>query len=227
MGGREVGTGPTDEEGQQLPARCCSWAGPHPQLEGGQRGLAGGCGPRRQDRTHRLAVVVSTGCYGGYFGAGAGITMLALISLRDDEPLPVTNAVKNVVTGAANLVATVAFAPIDYTAAGTMSVGALVGSWWGPWVVRVLPERPCGTPSAWPGWRSRRTCCDARTELAGSYPPAAVRRGTQCLAVRLEGEMAMTRSDDTSARRTGPLCDEVPTMMPGGRREVPLTRSAP
>jgi uncharacterized protein len=108
----------------------------------------------RAGRTGWGAAVMSTGCYGGYFGAGAGIIMLAVISLRADEPLAVTNAVKNVVTGCANLVATlafVAFAPIDYTAAGALSVGALVGSWVGPAVVRVLPERPLRYAIGWAG----------------------------------------------------------------------------
>ncbi|PXY27137.1 sulfite exporter TauE/SafE family protein [Prauserella muralis] len=91
-----------------------------------------------------LAVLV-VAVYGGYFGAGAGVLMLAVLSVSATEPLPVTNAVKNVVTGAANVTAAVAFAfvaPVDWVAAAVLAAGSLVGSWLGPAVVRRLPERP-------------------------------------------------------------------------------------
>ncbi|MEU6642318.1 sulfite exporter TauE/SafE family protein [Saccharomonospora sp. NPDC046836] len=83
--------------------------------------------------------------YGGYFGAGAGVLMLAVLSVSATEPLPVTNALKNIATGAANLTAAVLFAflsPVDWAAAAMVGAGALVGSWIGPAIVRRLPERP-------------------------------------------------------------------------------------
>ncbi len=89
--------------------------------------------------------MVLAGADAGYFGAGAGIIMLAVLSLRHHEPLPVSNAVKNMTTGCANLVAAVAFlvvAPVDVRAAAAVSCGAVLGSWLGPGLVRVLPERP-------------------------------------------------------------------------------------
>ncbi|PXY24264.1 sulfite exporter TauE/SafE family protein [Prauserella flavalba] len=91
-----------------------------------------------------LAVLL-VGVYGGYFGAGAGVLMLAVLSVSVTEPLPITNAVKNVATGAANVTAAVAFAflaPVDWLAAAALGAGALVGSWIGPSIVRRLPERP-------------------------------------------------------------------------------------
>lgn len=93
----------------------------------------------------RLVPVALIGIYGGYFGAGAGIIMLALLSLETFEPLPVTNAVKNMTLTAANCVAAVIFAfvsPVDWPAAAAMAIGVLVGSWCGPAAVRVLPDRP-------------------------------------------------------------------------------------
>ncbi len=78
------------------------------------------------------------GIYGGYFGAGAGIIMLALLSLETLEPFPVTNAVKNITLAAANLVAAVIFAfasPVDWPAAAAIGIGVLAGSWCGPAVV--------------------------------------------------------------------------------------------
>lgn len=85
------------------------------------------------------------GVYGGYFGAGAGVLMLALISVSVAEPLPVSNAVKNMATGAANTVAAIAYivlAPVDWSAVAALAVGSAVGSWTGPALVRRLPERP-------------------------------------------------------------------------------------
>ncbi|MFI1731521.1 sulfite exporter TauE/SafE family protein [Streptomyces acidicola] len=89
--------------------------------------------------------VLLVGLYGGYFGAAAGVLMLAVLSLSAAEPLPVTNAVKNIATGAANLTAAVAYAvvaPVDWIAAVVLGLGALLGSWVGPMVVRRLPETP-------------------------------------------------------------------------------------
>ncbi|PRX44589.1 hypothetical protein B0I33_111101 [Prauserella shujinwangii] len=108
-----------------------------------ERASARGGAPRL---TAGLAVaVVLIGLYGGYFGAAAGVLMLAVLSVSVTEPLPVTNAVKNIVTGAANVTAAVAYAflaPVDWAAAGLLGLGCLVGSWTGPRIVRRLPERP-------------------------------------------------------------------------------------
>ncbi|MES4908468.1 MULTISPECIES: sulfite exporter TauE/SafE family protein [unclassified Streptomyces] len=91
--------------------------------------------------------VLVVGLYGGYFGAASGVLMLAVLSLSAaaGEPLPVTNAVKNIATGAANITAAVAYAfvaPVHWGAAVALGVGALVGSWVGPVIVRRLPETP-------------------------------------------------------------------------------------
>ena len=91
------------------------------------------------------AVVLVLGIYGGYFGAGVGIIALAALALERTEPLVVTNAVKNVSTGAANGTAAIAyiiFAPVDWSAALTLGCGALLGGYLGPAIVRVAPERP-------------------------------------------------------------------------------------
>jgi uncharacterized protein len=114
---------------------------------------AGRSGPERADvphgdpaiRWHWALVVVMLGVYGGYFGAGVGIIALAVLALERVEPLPITNAVKNAATGAANGVAAIAytfFGPVDWSAALLLGVGAIVGGLIGPAVVRVAPERP-------------------------------------------------------------------------------------
>ncbi|WAP57242.1 sulfite exporter TauE/SafE family protein [Streptomyces sp. S465] len=89
--------------------------------------------------------VLLVGLYGGYFGAASGVLMLAVLSLSAAEPLPVTNAVKNIATGAANLTASVAYvvvAPVNWAAAVSLGLGALLGSRLGPLIVRRLPETP-------------------------------------------------------------------------------------
>lgn len=83
--------------------------------------------------------------YGGYFGAAAGVLLLAAMSLAAAESLAVTNAVKSVVLGAANLAAAVLYAliaPVHWTAAALLAAGCLLGSWLGPALVRRIPERP-------------------------------------------------------------------------------------
>ncbi len=104
-----------------------------PALEGAHRSLMWG------------AVVLALGVYGGYFGAGVGIIVLAAMALERTEPLAITNAVKNVATGAANGAAAIAymvFAPVDWSSALALGAGAVVGGLLGPSIVRVAPETP-------------------------------------------------------------------------------------
>ncbi|MFI5627205.1 sulfite exporter TauE/SafE family protein [Nocardioides sp. NPDC051685] len=90
-------------------------------------------------------IVFVLGIYGGYFGAGVGIIALAVLVLERTEALAITNAVKNVATGVANGTAAIAyvfFAPVDWPAAVALGVGAVLGGYLGPAIVRVAPERP-------------------------------------------------------------------------------------
>lgn len=91
------------------------------------------------------AVVLVTGTYGGYFGAGAGIIALAALALERAEPLAITNAVKNITTGAANGAAALAYvflAPVEWSAVLALGGGAVIGGSLGPAIVRVAPEKP-------------------------------------------------------------------------------------
>ncbi|WP_436700544.1 sulfite exporter TauE/SafE family protein [Nocardioides sp. BYT-33-1] len=90
-------------------------------------------------------LVAAVGVYGGYFGAGVGIILLAVLAMRTDEPLAVTNAIKNVASGTANVVAAVAYAflaPVHWPSVLALGAGALVGSLMGPRLVRMTPEAP-------------------------------------------------------------------------------------
>jgi uncharacterized protein len=76
-----------------------------------------------------VAVAVAA-IYGGYFGAGLGVVLLASLGLVLDEPLSRLNALKQVVALAANVAAAVFFLfsnQVEWTAALAMAAGALVG----------------------------------------------------------------------------------------------------
>jgi uncharacterized membrane protein YfcA len=83
--------------------------------------------------------------YGGYFGAAAGVLLLALLLRAGAATLAHSNAVKNVVLGVANSVAAVAFmifAPVHWLAVIPLGIGCLLGSRLGPVVVRHAPAGP-------------------------------------------------------------------------------------
>lgn len=68
--------------------------------------------------------------YGGYFGAGLGVILLAVLGLTLDEPLTRLNALKQVIALAVNLAAAVFFVfsgQVVWPAAIVMAIGALVG----------------------------------------------------------------------------------------------------
>jgi len=81
--------------------------------------------------------------YGGYFGAAAGVLLLAMYLLSTREGLPRSNALKNVVLGVANAVAAVAFGALTdvaWSAALPLALGFLVGGRIGPRIVRRAPQ---------------------------------------------------------------------------------------
>jgi uncharacterized protein len=83
------------------------------------------------------------GIYGGYFGAAAGVVMLAMYLLGTGETLPRGNAMKNVVLGVANAVAAVGFivfSSIAWSAALPLAIGLFAGGRLGPRVVRRAPQ---------------------------------------------------------------------------------------
>jgi uncharacterized membrane protein YfcA len=81
--------------------------------------------------------------YGGYFGAAAGVMLLAMFLLTTGEGLPRGNALRNVVLLASNGVAAIAFvflAPVDWSAALPLAIGLFAGGRLGPRVVRRAPQ---------------------------------------------------------------------------------------
>jgi len=83
--------------------------------------------------------------YGGYFGAAAGVLLLAMLLRTGGATLAHANAGKNVILGVANVVAAVIFAiftPVQWWAVVPLGLGCLIGSRLGPVVVRHAPAGP-------------------------------------------------------------------------------------
>jgi uncharacterized protein len=102
--------------------------------------LAGGMVDERSPAV--LAGVFAVGVYGGYFGAAAGVVLLALLTVSVAEPLARLVAARNVALGLANAVAALGFAlfgPVRWAAAAPLAAGFLVGGTLGPGLVRRLP----------------------------------------------------------------------------------------
>jgi hypothetical protein len=102
-------------------------------------------GARHPQRDSRWLVVGAfvVSIYGGYFGAAAGVLMLAMLLLVTGEAVPRSNAMKNVVLGVANSFAALGyafFADVDWLAALPLAIGFLVGGSLGPGVVRRVPQ---------------------------------------------------------------------------------------
>jgi uncharacterized membrane protein YfcA len=91
------------------------------------------------------AAIFVVSAYGGYFGAAAGVIMLATLLLATAQPLARANALKNLLLGMANAVAAVAFAvfgPVRWWDVLPLAVGFLAGGRLGPIVVRRVPAWP-------------------------------------------------------------------------------------
>jgi uncharacterized membrane protein YfcA len=73
----------------------------------------------------------TTGIYGGYFGAAQGVILMSLLRWCFPDELQRLNAVKIVLTGVANGVATILFivvADVAWGAAGLVAVGSIAGA---------------------------------------------------------------------------------------------------
>ena len=94
----------------------------------------------------RLAPVTTffatlVGVYGGYFGAGSGVMMMAVLGLGSNLEFRVVNALKTLAILASNLVASVIFvlvAELDWHAALLLAAGSVVGGYIGARIGRRL-----------------------------------------------------------------------------------------
>ncbi|MFC6082943.1 sulfite exporter TauE/SafE family protein [Sphaerisporangium aureirubrum] len=86
--------------------------------------------------------LIAMSVYSGYFGAGAGVMVLALFLITSEPRLATANALKNMVLGAGTLVSAAAVAvlgPVDWTAVAPLGLGMFFGSTLGPRLARRLP----------------------------------------------------------------------------------------
>lgn len=89
-----------------------------------------------------IAIVV-VGIYVGYFGAGGGVLMAAILIRIIDAPYAICNAVRNVSTLTMNAVSALIFiftTPISWSALVVLAVGLFIGGYIGPIIVRVIPS---------------------------------------------------------------------------------------
>ena len=90
-----------------------------------------------------LFLQLLVGIYGGYFGAGIGILMLASLGLMGFTNIHQMNGLKNWGGMCMNLVAALAFAVsglVDWPVAGAMAAGATAGGYAGSRVAQRVPQ---------------------------------------------------------------------------------------
>lgn len=97
----------------------------------------------RSDAWGALPVLLA-GVYGGYFGAGMGVMILAALAIVLNENLTRINALKQTISLVVNVTAATVFAVIgrvDWPVAGVMFVGALAGGMIGGRLASRIPAR--------------------------------------------------------------------------------------
>jgi uncharacterized protein len=80
--------------------------------------------------------------YGGYFGAGLGVVLLAVLGIGIHDSLIRINGLRGVLALAVNCVAVLAFlvaAPVAWGPTGLLAISSLVGGWLGARGARRLP----------------------------------------------------------------------------------------
>jgi uncharacterized membrane protein YfcA len=122
----------------------CLLVGVSPRLSRWLRRNHDGVEPEQRSRMSPLTTFFATltGVYGGYFGAGSGVMMLAVLGLGVDLEFRIINALKTLAVLAANVVATVIFvvvADLDWQAIGVLAAGSIVGGYVGARIGRRLP----------------------------------------------------------------------------------------
>ena len=125
---------------------ACALVGLQPAISGWLQRRAARLGKAPRDRRSMSAPVkmisMVLGVYGGYFGAGQGVMLLAFLALGIDVELRVINALKTLAVFAANVVASIVFiavAELDWTAIVLVGLGSIIGGYVGALIGRRLP----------------------------------------------------------------------------------------
>jgi uncharacterized membrane protein YfcA len=122
----------------------CLLVGIQPRVAGWLRRRRG---EAHQERLHMSPVTTGfatlTGVYGGYFGAGAGVMMVAVLGLGTDLELRVVNGLKTVSLMAGNVVAGLVFVVVAdprWDVVVLLAAGSVVGGYVGARIGRRLPD---------------------------------------------------------------------------------------
>jgi len=98
----------------------------------------------RSRRVLELTGVAAASVYGGYFGAGLGIMLLAVLGLFSDRSIAASNAVKSLIAFAVNMAAAaflVFTGKVEWTLVAVMAPASLVGGQLGGALVTAIPAR--------------------------------------------------------------------------------------
>lgn len=106
-----------------------------------QSGIAGG-GDRILPASLPATVLGVACVYGGFFGAGLGVILTAVLSITESNDIRAIKALKNLLATCVALMATLIFVvrgAVQWPETLAMLVGALIGGYTGGHVIRVLP----------------------------------------------------------------------------------------
>ena len=91
-----------------------------------------------------MGMVFTASVYGGYFGAGLGVILMAVLGLVTDETMTRLNFLKQALGFVINLAAAIYFAfsgKVDWWVAFIMIFGSLIGGWIGGMLAgKIKPE---------------------------------------------------------------------------------------
>ncbi len=99
-------------------------------------------GGRWRGGAGRLLLFAPVAVYGGYFGAGMSVMLLALFAATLEADFRAINVLKNLLSGLTSLVAVIVFVSqgvVAWLPVAVMMAGVLVGGFLGGRLVRVLP----------------------------------------------------------------------------------------
>ncbi len=138
-GSRPGPVGPGEEKGADATAD----AGVAPMAEAGAVEVkqVQGAVRREHSRPALLGAVFAAAVYGGFFGAGLGIMLLAVLGLLTTQPLLQVNALKQALSFVINVVAAVFFAFSGHVAwelVPVMAAAAMIGAVLGTRLVRTI-----------------------------------------------------------------------------------------
>ncbi len=122
----------------------CVLVGAQPRISRWLRGSKERTVPGPNARMSPITTFFGTlvGVYGGYFGAGSGVMMMAVLGLGTDLEFRIVNALKTLAVLSSNIVASVIFllvAELDWLAIALLATGSVVGGYVGARIGRRLP----------------------------------------------------------------------------------------